>query len=60
MYKIGDKVRIRDAMNPAYIGKIGIVEAVSDRTPYCCKLIIDDKKGSWGNACLFSCIEKVE
>lgn len=28
MYKKSDKVRIKDAINPDYIGKIGIVEKV--------------------------------
>ncbi|QNB45850.1 hypothetical protein BR63_05685 [Thermanaerosceptrum fracticalcis] len=59
MYQVGDKVIITDAMDRSYIGKIGIVEEVSTHAPYCCKLTIDGKKGSWACAWLFSCIEKV-
>ena len=57
--KVGDKVRITDAMDIDYIGKIGIVEELSTNHPKCCKLNIDGKKGSWANAALFSCIEKI-
>ncbi|MBD8046774.1 MULTISPECIES: hypothetical protein [Clostridium] len=60
MYKKGDKVKIIDAMDIGYIGKIAIVEEVRATTPYCCTLNIDGKKGSWTNAWLFSMIEKVE
>ena len=56
--QVGDKVRIIDAMDRDYIGKIGIIEEISTSYPKCCKLNIDDKKGSWANAALFSCIEK--
>ena len=57
MFKIGDKVRIIDAMDSKYIGKIGIIEEVSSHSPLCCKLTIDGKSGSWASAWLFSCLE---
>lgn len=60
MFKKGDRVRIIDAMDTKYIGRIGIVEEVSKHPPLCCKLTIDNEEGSWANAWLFSCLELVE
>lgn len=59
LFSVGDKVRIRDAMDASYIGKIGIIEAISAYSPYLCKLNIDGKQGSWGYSWLFSTIEKI-
>ncbi|MNC15028.1 RyR domain protein [compost metagenome] len=59
-FQKGDRVRIKDAMDVSYIGKIGIVEEVSKYFPTSCKLMIDGKPGSWGNAWSVSMIEKVE
>ena len=56
-FKIGDKVRIKDAMDINYIGKIGIIEEISSHEPFSVKLNIDGKEGSWACAWLFSQIE---
>ena len=58
-FSVGDEVRIIDAMDTSYIGKIGIIEAISTCSPYSCKLNIDGQQGSWGSAWLFSMIEKI-
>ena len=57
--KIGDKVRIKDAMDISYIGKIGIIEEISSHKPFSVKLNIDGKEGSWACAWLFSQIELI-
>lgn len=57
-FKVGDKVKIIDAMNHDNIGKIGIIEQLSSSYPLCYKLKIDGKSGSWGNAWLQSCLEE--
>lgn len=59
-FKVGDKVKIIDAMNHDNIGKIGIIEQLSSSYPLCYKLKIDEKSGSWGNAWLESCLEKFD
>ncbi|NRU52481.1 hypothetical protein [Clostridium beijerinckii] len=59
IYQIGEKVKIIDAMDRSYIGKVGTVEEISEHAPYCCKLNVNGKKGSWANAWLFSCIRKL-
>ena len=59
-FKVGDKVRIKDANDISYIGKIGVIEEISSSTPHSCKLTIDGKKGSWWNAWLFDMLELVE
>lgn len=58
-FKIGDKVRIKDAMDISYIGKIGIIEEISSHEPFSVKLNIDGKEGSWACAWLFSQIELI-
>ncbi len=56
--RVGDTVIIRDAMDPSYIGKEGIVEAISEHSPICYKLNIDGQPGSWANAWLRSMVTK--
>lgn len=59
MYYKGDKVRIVDAIDHSYIGKIGTVEDVDYEVPMSCKLTIDGKPGSWACAWPLSSIELV-
>lgn len=59
MFEVGEKVVIVDAMDCDYIGKIGIVKDVSSFPPYCCRLNIEGKEGSWGCAWLFSSIRHI-
>jgi len=44
MFKVGQNVKIVDAMDSSYIGKIGTIEEISNNNPLCCKLSIQGKK----------------